>query len=69
VIEGMTDWGSWPDVHTTFSDPSVLSNSILATAGLPSVPGVSGFQIFGWADVDEPTETAFWWMVPGRSPG
>jgi muramoyltetrapeptide carboxypeptidase len=36
-----------PKVFTTFSDPSVLSNSILAAAGLPSVHGVSGFQFFG----------------------
>ena len=46
-----------PKLFTAFSDPSVLSNSILAAAGLPSVHGVSGFQFFGWADVDEPTET------------
>jgi muramoyltetrapeptide carboxypeptidase len=58
-----------PKVFTTFSDPSVLSNSILATAGLPSVHGVSGFQFFGWADVDEPTETAFWQMVSGPITG
>jgi muramoyltetrapeptide carboxypeptidase len=58
-----------PKVFTTFSDPSVLSNSILATAGLPSVHGVSGFQFFGWADVDEPTETAFWRMVSGPIAG
>jgi muramoyltetrapeptide carboxypeptidase len=58
-----------PKVFTAFSDPSVLSNSILATAGLPSVHGVSGFQFFGWADVDEPTETAFWQMVSGPITG
>jgi muramoyltetrapeptide carboxypeptidase len=58
-----------PKMFTTFSDPSVLSNSILATAGLPSVHGVSGFQFFGWADVDEPTETAFWRMVSGPITG
>jgi muramoyltetrapeptide carboxypeptidase len=58
-----------PKVFTAFSDPSVLSNSILATAGLPSVHGVSGFQFFGWADVDEPTETAFWRMVSGPITG
>jgi muramoyltetrapeptide carboxypeptidase len=58
-----------PKLFTTFSDPVVLSNSILATAGLPSVHGVSGFQFFGWADVDEPTETAFWRMVSGPIAG
>ena len=58
-----------PKVFTAFSDPSVLSNSILATAGLPSVHGVSGFQFFGWADVDEPTEKAFWQMVSGPIAG
>ncbi len=58
-----------PKVFTTFSDPSVLSNSILAAAGLPSVHGVSGFQFFGWPDVDEPTETAFWRMVSGPITG
>lgn len=52
-----------PKVFAGFSDPSVLNNSILAAAGLPSVHGVSGIQFFGWADVDEPTETAFWRMV------
>ena len=58
-----------PKVFTAFSDPSVLSNSILATAGLPSVHGVSGFQFFGWAYVDESTETAFWQMVSGPIAG
>src|SRR5690348_791585 len=58
-----------PKVFTTFSDPSVLSNSILAAAGLPSVHGVSGFQFFGWPDTDEPTETAFWRMVSGPITG
>jgi muramoyltetrapeptide carboxypeptidase len=58
-----------PKVFTTFSDPSVLSNSILVAAGLPSVHGVSGFQFFGWPDVDEPTETAFWRMVSGPVTG
>jgi len=58
-----------PKVFTTFSDPSVLSNSILAAAGLPSVHGVTGFQFFGWPDVDEPTETAFWRMVSGPITG
>ena len=56
-------------MFTAFSDPSVPSNSILATVGLPSVHGVSGFQFFGWADVDEPTETAFWQMVSGPITG
>lgn len=28
-----------------------------------------GFQFFGWADVDEPTETAFWRMVSGSIAG
>ncbi|HET7245581.1 MAG TPA: LD-carboxypeptidase [Streptosporangiaceae bacterium] len=58
-----------PKVFTSFSDPSALSNSILAAAGLPSVHGVSGFQFFGWPDVDEPTETAFWRMVSGPITG
>jgi len=58
-----------PKVFAGFSDPSVLNNSILAAAGLPSVHGVSGFQFFGWADVDEPTETAFWRMVSGPIAG
>jgi muramoyltetrapeptide carboxypeptidase len=52
-----------PKLFTAFSDPSVLTNSILAAASLPSVHGVSGFQFFGWPDIDEPTETAFWQMV------
>ena len=47
----------------------VLGNSVLAAAGLPSVHGVSGFQFFGWDDVDEPTETAFWRMVTGPIAG
>lgn len=38
-----------PKLFTGFSDPSVLNNSLLAGAGLPSVHGVSGFQFFGWA--------------------
>jgi muramoyltetrapeptide carboxypeptidase len=58
-----------PKLFTGFSDPSVLNNSILAHAALPSVHGVSGFQFFGWADVDKPTETAFWRMVSGPIEG
>jgi muramoyltetrapeptide carboxypeptidase len=58
-----------PKLFTGFSDPSVLCNSILAGAGLPNVHGVTGVQFFGWADVDEPTETAFWRMVSGSIAG
>lgn len=58
-----------PKLFTGFSDPSVLNNAILAGAGLPNVFGVSGFQFFAWADVDEPTETAFWRMVTGPIAG
>ena len=58
-----------PKLFTTFSDPVVLGNSVLAAAGLPSVHGVSGFQFFGWDDVDEATETAFWRMVTGPIAG
>jgi muramoyltetrapeptide carboxypeptidase len=58
-----------PKVFTGFSDPSVLNNSILAWAGLPSVHGVSGFQFFGFGDVDGPTEAAFWRMVSGPIAG
>jgi muramoyltetrapeptide carboxypeptidase len=58
-----------PKLFTGFSDPSVLNNSLLAAAGLPSVHGVSGFQFFGWPDVDEPTESAFWRMVTGPVAG
>jgi muramoyltetrapeptide carboxypeptidase len=58
-----------PKVFTGFSDPSVLCNSILAGAGLPNVHGISGVQFFLWADVDEPTETAFWRMVSGPIAG
>jgi muramoyltetrapeptide carboxypeptidase len=58
-----------PKVLAGFSDPSVLNNSILAAAGLPSVHGVNGIQFFGWDDVDEPTETAFWRMVSGPLAG
>jgi muramoyltetrapeptide carboxypeptidase len=54
-----------PKLFTGFSDPSVLNNAILAAAGLPSVHGVSGFQFFGWPDVEEQTETEFWRMVSG----
>ncbi len=61
--------GANPKVFTGFSDPSVLNNSILARAGLPSVHGTSGFQFFGYADADEPTETAFWRMVSGPIAG
>ncbi len=52
-----------PKLFTGFSNPSVLNNSILAAAGLPSVHGVTGFQFFGWPTADEPTESAFWRMV------
>jgi muramoyltetrapeptide carboxypeptidase len=68
----MLDYGTIrarPKLFAGFSDPSVLCNSILARAGLPNVHGVSGFQFFGWADVDEPTETAFWRMVSGPIAG
>lgn len=58
-----------PKVFAGFSDPSVLNNSILAAAGVPSVHGVSGFQFFGWAEVDQPTEAAFWRMVSGPVAG
>jgi muramoyltetrapeptide carboxypeptidase len=58
-----------PKLFTGFSDPSVLNNSILAAAGLPSVHGISGFQFFGWPDHDEPTESAFWRMVTGPVAG
>jgi muramoyltetrapeptide carboxypeptidase len=61
--------GADPKLFTGFSDPSVLNNSLLAAAGLPSVHGVSGFQFFGWAGVDEPTESAFWRMVTGPIAG
>jgi muramoyltetrapeptide carboxypeptidase len=68
----MLDYGlirAHPKLFTGFSDPSVLNNSILAAAGLPSVHGVSGFQFFGWPDVDEQTETDFWRMVSGPIAG
>jgi muramoyltetrapeptide carboxypeptidase len=58
-----------PRLFTGFSDPSVLNNSILAAAGLPSVFGVSGFQFFGWPGVDGPTESMFWQMVSGPITG
>jgi muramoyltetrapeptide carboxypeptidase len=58
-----------PKLFATFSDPSVLGNSVLAAAGLPSVHGISGFQFFGWDDADEPTEAAFWRMVTGPIAG
>jgi len=58
-----------PKLFTRFSDPTMLNNSILAAAGLPSVFGVSGFQFFGWPDADEPTESAFWRMVSGPVAG
>jgi muramoyltetrapeptide carboxypeptidase len=58
-----------PKLFTGFSNPSVLNNALLAAAGLPTVHGVSGFQFFGWPDVDEPTETAFWRMVSGPIAG
>jgi muramoyltetrapeptide carboxypeptidase len=58
-----------PKLFAGFSNPSVLNNALLAAAGLPSVHGVSGFQFFGWADVDEPTDTAFWRMVTGPVAG
>lgn len=58
-----------PKLFTAFSDPSVLNNSLLAAAGLPSVHGVTGIQFFGWAQVDEPTESAFWRMVTGPIAG
>src|ERR1022692_1506644 len=58
-----------PKLFTGFSDPSVLNNAILAAAGLPSVHGVSGFQFFGWPDVEEQTETEFWRMVSGPIAG
>ena len=58
-----------PKLFTGFSNPSVLNNSILAAAGLPSIHGVSGFQFFGWPDVDDQTETAFWRMVSGPIAG
>jgi muramoyltetrapeptide carboxypeptidase len=58
-----------PKLFAGFSDPSVLNNSLLAAAGLPSVHGVSGFQFFGWETVDEPTESAFWRMVSGPIAG
>ncbi len=58
-----------PKLFTEFSNPSVLNNSILAAVGLPSVHGVSGFQFFGWPDVDDETETAFWRMVSGPIAG
>ena len=58
-----------PKLFTGFSDPSVLNNAILAVAGLPSVHGVSGFQFFGWPDVDEQTETNFWGVVSGPIAG
>jgi muramoyltetrapeptide carboxypeptidase len=58
-----------PKLFTAFSDPSVLTCSILAAAGLASVHGVSGFQFFGWTDVDKSTETDFWRMVSGPIAG
>ena len=58
-----------PRLFTGFSDPSILNNALLAAAGLPSVHGVSGFQFFGWPDVDEATESAFWRMVTGPVAG
>ncbi|HEY1915371.1 MAG TPA: LD-carboxypeptidase [Streptosporangiaceae bacterium] len=58
-----------PKLFTAFSDPSVLTCSILAGAGLASVHGVSGFQFFGWPDVDKSTETDFWGMVSGPIAG
>jgi len=53
-----------PKLFTGFSDPSVLNNSILAAG--PAERLRCGFQFFGWPDVDEPTEPAFWRMVSGQ---
>lgn len=58
-----------PILFSGFSNPSVLNNAILAGAGVPSVHGVSGFQFFGWDEVDGPTEADFWRMVCGSLTG
>lgn len=60
---------SHPKVFTGFSDPSILNNSILAAAGLPSVHGVSGLQFFDPAMAEPWTEAEFWAMVTGPIAG
>lgn len=57
-----------PKVFAGFSNPTTLSNSILARAGLPSVHGASGYQFFQ-PEVEPSTEEAFWAMVSGPITG
>lgn len=58
-----------PKVFSAFSNPSVLNLALLAEAGVPSVHGVSGFDFFGWDDVDDPTQADFWRLLGGPIAG
>jgi muramoyltetrapeptide carboxypeptidase len=57
-----------PKLFAGFSNPTVLNNSILATAGLASLHGVTGFQFFQ-PEIEPGTERAFWAMVSGPVAG
>src|ERR1700761_2973430 len=57
-----------PKVFAGFSNPTILNNSILATAGLASLHGVTGFQFFQ-PEIEPGTERAFWAMVSGPVAG
>lgn len=57
-----------PKIFTGFSNPTILNNSLLAAAGLPSVHGTSGFQFFA-TPTDSWTEAEFWRMVSGSIAG
>jgi muramoyltetrapeptide carboxypeptidase len=60
---------SQPKIFTGFSNPTVLTNSVLAAAGLATAHGVTGFQFFNPQVHDPSTEAAFWDLVSGPIAG
>jgi len=60
--------GANPKVFAGFSNPTILNNSILATTGLATLHGATGFQFFQ-PEIEPGTERGFWAMVSGPVAG
>lgn len=57
-----------PKIFAGFSNPTVLNNALWARADLPSLHGVTGYDLFR-VPIDPKTESAVWRMVTGSIAG
>jgi muramoyltetrapeptide carboxypeptidase len=57
-----------PKLFAGFSDPTILNSAILASAGLATLYGATGFQFFQ-ASIEPGTERGFWTMAAGPVAG